>query len=43
MRMVRPGVDFEMAQEMARQAVAGEHAPDGQLDDAPGLAIEHIP
>ena len=27
---------------MARQAVAGEHPPDGQLDDAPGLALKHI-
>jgi len=40
--MVGTGVDLKMAQEVAGEAVAGEHASDGQLDDSAGLALEHI-
>ena len=40
--MLRPGVDLQLGDLLARQAVAGQHALDGEADDLFGPPLEHL-
>ena len=40
--MLGPGVDLQLGDLLAGQAVAGQHALDGDADDLFGAAVEHL-
>src|SRR3546814_10405185 len=41
-RVLGAGVDLELLQHLAAQAVLGEHAPDGLLDGLAGVLLEEL-
>ena len=41
-RMLGAGVDLELGELLAGEAVAGQHALDGEADDLLGAALEHL-